>query len=248
MLRAACVVSALLACAVAGGGPRLVAQDARKPAAERKADEGKKPVVLPKVADGARAEIGKLAPDFALKDLDGKQHSLAQHLGKIVVLEWFDPLCPHCVQTHAETGALREQPGRLKGQGVVWLAVNSTDPALDGGKPETSKVFAGKNKMSTPILLDADGAAGRAYGARTAPHCFVVNERGVLVYGGALDNAPLGKVDGDQKKVNYVDAAIADIKAGRTIAVSDTKPWGCAIQYAKPKSPTTGGAAPAKPK
>jgi hypothetical protein len=61
----------------------------------------------------------------------------------------------------------------------------------------------------------------------------VINEKGLLVYKGALDNAPLGKVQGDQKKVNYVDAAITDIKAGRAVATSDTKPYGSTLKYRK---------------
>lgn len=190
-------------------------------------------VVLPKVVDGARADLGKLAPDFGLKDLDGKEHSLTRYAGKIVVLEWMDPACQYCAQARTEAGVLREQPMRLKSQGVVWLTLNSTDSELDGGKPETNRAFVKKTELTTPLLLDADGAVGRAYGAQTTPHCFVINEKGLLVYKGALDNAPLGKVQGDQKKVNYVDAAITDIKAGRAVATSDTKPYGSTLKYRK---------------
>ena len=219
-----------LAVATAAASPRV--EDGKPAQKTGEAKEAK--VVLPKVADGAKAELGKLAPDFALKDLDGKDVSLAKHLGKIVVLEWFDPLCPHCVQARGEGGVLRELPGRLKGQGVVWLTINSTEPAADGGKPQTNKDFAKKNGLQTPVCLDADGAVGRAYGARATPHCFVVNEKGVLVYSGALDNAPLGKIEGDQRKINYVEAAIADIKSGRAVATSETRPYGCTVKYAKP--------------
>ncbi len=190
-------------------------------------------IVLPKVTGGARTELGKLAADFTLKDLDGKDVTLSKHLGKIVVLEWLDPSCPSCVQAHGEKGALREQPDRVKKEGVVWLTINSTEPGQDGGKVEVNKEFAQKNGLKSTIAMDPDGAVGRAYGAKTTPHCYVINEKGVLVYAGALDNAPMGKVEGDQKKVNYVDAAIADIKAGRAVATSETKPYGCNIKYAK---------------
>ena len=197
------------------------------------ADKKDEKVVLPKVADGAKAELGKLAADFALKDLDGKDVMLSAHLGKIVVLEWLNPGCPYCVQAYGENGALREQPDRVKKEGVVWLTINSTEPGQDGGKVEVNKEFAQKNGIKSTIAMDPDGAVGRAYGAKTTPHCYVINEKGVLVYAGALDNAPMGKVEGDQKKVNYVDAAIADIKAGRAVATSETKPYGCSVKYAK---------------
>ncbi|HRE89720.1 MAG TPA: redoxin domain-containing protein, partial [Myxococcota bacterium] len=41
----------------------------------------------------ASAEVGKAAPDFALKDLDGKVHKLSDYKGKTVVLEWYNPDC-----------------------------------------------------------------------------------------------------------------------------------------------------------
>ena len=214
-------------------GATQASQGRREPAPAPTSEKKEAKVVLPKVGDGAKAELGKLAPDFALKDLDGKEASLSKHLGKIVVLEWLDPTCPNCAQAYGEHGALREQPDRVKKNGVHWLTINSTDAAQDGGKLEANKDFARKHGIKSTIALDPDGAVGRAYGARTTPHCFVVNEIGVLVYAGALDNAPMGKVEGDQKKVNYVDAAIADIKAGRAVATSTTKPYGCAIKYAK---------------
>jgi peroxiredoxin len=182
-------------------------------------------VVLPKVADGAKAELGKLAPDFVLKDLDGKDATLSQHLGKYVVLEWFNPGCPACKQAYGEGGALRELPDRLKKDGVVWLVMNSEGPKESGSELQRNKDFAKENGIKSPILFDPTGAVGKAYGAKTTPHCFVVSDKGVLIYAGALDNAPYGKVSGD-KKIEYVVDAIAQTKAGKKVEVPETKSYG----------------------
>ena len=55
---------------------------------------------------------------------------------------------------------------------------------------------------------------------------FVINERGLLVYRGALDNAPLGKPEASEPKVNYVDLAIGNLKAGFNVLKPDTKSYG----------------------
>jgi peroxiredoxin len=173
----------------------------------------------PVAAAADKAELGKPAPAFTLKDLDGKEHSLAQYKGKVVVLEWFSPGCPMCKWAYAEGGPLAED-------GVVWLAINSEAAKNKPASPEMNREFAEKYGMKSPILFDPTGTVGRSYGAKTTPHVYVIDEKGTLVYRGALDNAPGGKVSGDGDRVDYVGNAVADIKAGRPVKVSDTKAYG----------------------
>jgi len=200
-----------------------------KPQAAKQAEAAKPAqpaeVAKPAVAATAAAKIGEPAPDFTLTDLSGKVHKLADYRGKTVVLEWFNPGCPYCVHAYSE-GPLVEQPNRLKSEGVVWLAVNSQNEKHPGSKVEKNTAFVEKYGMKSPILMDPAGTVGRAYGAKTTPHCFVIDAKGVLVYAGGLDNAPAGKVEGDAKPINYVDAAIADVKAGRPVATSSSRAYG----------------------
>jgi peroxiredoxin len=176
-------------------------------------------------ADVQKAVLGDTVPDFTLTDLDGKTHTLSSYRGKIVVLEWFSPACPYCVYAYAE-GPLREQPERVKSQGVVWLSVNSQNAKHPGANLETNREFVKKHGLKAPILMDPSGEVGKAFGAKTTPHCYVINEKGLLVYAGALDNAPMGKVEGDAPRTNYVDAAIADLRSGHPVTISNTKPYG----------------------
>ncbi len=176
-------------------------------------------------AEVKKAVLGEVVPDFTLTDLDGKPHKLSAHRGKIVVLEWFNPACPYCVYAYSE-GPLREQPERVKSQGVVWLSVNSQNPKHPGAIPAKNTEFVTTHGLKAPILMDPTGAVGRSFGAKSTPHCFVINEKGLLVYAGALDNAPMGKVEGDAAKTNYVDAAIADVRSGHPVTTSNTKAYG----------------------
>ena len=199
-------------------GAATVAQDP-KPQDPPKRDEKKKdePAV-------AVAEIGKPAPEFSLQNLDGKTVKLSDFKGKLVVLEWFNPKCPMCVWAYSETGPLRELPERLKKEGVVWLAVNSDGEG--GGEVDVNKEFLKANKVDVPVLLDPTGKVGKSYGAKTTPHCMVIDEKGILRYRGALDNAPNGRVKEGESKTNYVQKAVEELKGGKAVTTSETKSYG----------------------
>jgi peroxiredoxin len=190
----------------------------------------------PKIAvpDGeVRAELGQPAPDFELLDLYGRTHKLSSYRGKIVVLEWFNPACPAVVYAYGE-GELREAKSRHASNGIVWLAINSGAPGEEGSDPAENRQFAAANRLRQPILLDPAGVVGHTFGARTTPHLFVINERGLLVYSGALDNAPRGRVESLAWKSNYVDNAIADLRSGHAVLKGTTRPYGCDIKYLHP--------------
>lgn len=204
---------------------------AEKPADKPKEKPTEKPVDKP---SEAQAAIGKEAPAFELKDLDGKAVKLADFKGKVVVLEWFNPECPVVVRQHNE-GVLKDMGGKATKDGVVWLAINSGGPGMEGNGVEKNKKMKGEWKLDYPILLDEEGTVGRAYGSKNTPTMYVIDSKGVLVYKGAIDNLGAGKPEGGTV-VNYVENALADIKAGKPVAVAETKAYGCGVKYAKPKS------------
>ncbi|MEQ1505656.1 MAG: redoxin domain-containing protein, partial [Myxococcota bacterium] len=172
----------------------------------------------------ASAELGRPAPDFSLKALDGTTHTLAQYRGETVVLEWFNPGCPFIRDTHRAGGALDGAAAARAADGVVWLAINSGAAGKEGADPADNVAAAAAWSLAHPILLDPDGAVGHRYGAVSTPHLFVIDPTGVLVYRGAIDNRPLGK--GDGLRVDYVARALDDVKAGRKVATPETKPYG----------------------
>jgi peroxiredoxin len=182
-----------------------------------------KPVDKP--AEKKAAEIGKPAPDFTLKDLDGKTVKLADFKGKTVVLEWFNPDCPAVVAGHTK-GTLKDMAAKATADsGVVWLAVNSGGEGKQGHAVDANKKRVDEWKIGHPILRDESGEIGKAYGAKTTPHMFVVDAKGVLVYRGAPDNAPMGKAEND-KLENHVETVLADLKAGKTPSVKESRSYG----------------------
>ena len=186
------------------------------------------------VADGqSHATIGEPAPDFELADLEGRRYKLSHFRGKMIVLEWFNPDCAAVVYAYGE-GELREMRARHASNGIVWLTINSSPPGESGADLALNQQFVAAHHLSQPILLDPTGVVGRSYGARTTPEMYVVNERGVLVYSGALDNAPRGRVQSLAQKTNYVEMAIADLRSGHAVTQTTSRPYGCEIKYVKP--------------
>jgi peroxiredoxin len=181
---------------------------------------------------GATLAIGKPAPDFKLKDLGGKDVSLSSFKGKVVVLEWFNPGCPFVKKAHGQ-GSLVDAAKRHTKSGVVWLAINSGGAGKQGADPAMNVEAAKSWSMAHPILRDESGTVGKAYGATNTPHMYVIDKTGVLVYAGAIDNSPdgEGKSPTGGKLLNYVDAALEDLAAGRPVRTTSTKAYGCSVKY-----------------
>ena len=176
--------------------------------------------------------VGSAAPDFSVPDSSGKTESLSQYKGKYVVLEWFNPQCPFVNKSHTK-GSLKGTAARHLEEGIVWLAIDSAAPGKQGYEPTAIREGAARFAITHPILRDETGTVGRAYGATNTPHMFVVDKNGTLVYAGAVDNSPDAEGESPQggKLVNYVDAALEDLAAGRPVRTPLTKAYGCSVKY-----------------
>ncbi|MGZ5967770.1 MAG: redoxin domain-containing protein [Polyangiales bacterium] len=179
----------------------------------------------------SHAEIGKLAPDFELDDLDGKTVKLSSFRGKIVVLEWFNPGCPFVKIAHRYGGSLETMAKREAQNGVVWLAINSGAPGKQGHGKDANLAATKAWDLQHPILLDEKGTVGKTYGATNTPHMFVIDANGTLVYAGAIDDTRGGELEPGETKVNYVEQALAAVRAGKPVATAETKAWGCGVKY-----------------
>jgi len=149
------------------------------------------------------------------------------------MLEWFDPECPFVTYAY-DDGPLAEMETRYAATGIVWLSVYSTRADRNDLAPAMVREFSDRRKLRAPILIDAGGGVAKTFGALTTPHMFLVNERGVLVYSGALDNAPMGRVERAASKTNFVENAIGDLRSGHGVTTSSTRPYGSPLNYPRP--------------
>ena len=180
----------------------------------------------------ANATVGQPAPAFSAVDSSGKTVSLADFKGKTVVLEWVNPGCPY-VRKHYDSANMQATQKSATAGNVVWLAVNSTHPSqVDHKNPADMAAWMQQQKAAaTHTLMDSEGKVGRAYGARTTPHLYVVDAKGTLAYAGGIDDKPSATPADVKTAKNHVNAALADLAAGKPVAQPATRPYGCSVKY-----------------
>src|SRR6266446_2603843 len=176
--------------------------------------------------------VGSAAPDFSLTDAKGKAHSLSQYKGKYVVLEWFNPECPF-VKKHYGSGNMQKLQEEYTNKGVTWLTIDSNAPGTEGNlsADAASKVMTGWKTQQTALLLDPEGKAGRAYGAKNTPNMVVINPEGKIVYEGAIDSKATPNPADIPTSTNYVKAALDESLTGKPVSNPKTKPYGCSVKY-----------------
>jgi peroxiredoxin len=178
------------------------------------------------------AAVGRPAPAFEVADTAGRTRTLAELQGKVVVLEWSSPSCPYAAAQY-KSGRMPALQHWATGRGVVWLTVLSSHPSREDWLPPREAEAFNRKRGGAPsaLLIDESGRMGRAYGAATADHMFVIAADGTLVYAGGIDDSQ----STDTKEVaaarNYVRAALEDLAAGRRVATPSTEPFGCALAY-----------------
>jgi peroxiredoxin len=190
-------------------------------------------IALPAFAvEGASARIGNPAPDFVGSDSNGKGVALKDLRGHIVVLEWSNNQCPF-VGKHYRSGNMQALQKEATSKGVVWLTVLSSAPGEQGNvtAAEANELTRSRGAAPTAVILDSSGVIGRAYGARTTPHMFVIDKTGTLVYMGGIDDRATTDVADIAPAKNYVRLALTAVMSGTAVADPITRPYGCSVKY-----------------
>lgn len=177
-------------------------------------------------------ESGAMAPPFQAEGADGKIHDLSALRGKYVVLEWFNKGCPY-VRKHYDSKAMQNLQKEYTGKGVVWFTVLSSSKGSQGFAtgPEAIQEAKSQGASASALLLDAEGKLGKLYGAKTTPHLFIIDPKGVLIYQGAIDDHPTSDKGDLAGATNYVKKTLDSALSGKKIEVTATKPYGCSVKY-----------------
>ena len=187
------------------------------------------------LSDDAQASVatGSRAPDFSVQDANGATRTLSEFRGRTVVLEWTNNGCPY-VRKHYDSRNMQTLQQEATTDGVVWLQIISSAPGEQGYLDAAGALARVQTDGAHPsaTLLDPTGMVGRAYGALTTPHMYIVNPAGVLVYQGAIDDRPSARPASLEGATNYVRAALVDLDAGRAVRTAQTTPYGCNVKYA----------------
>jgi len=190
-------------------------------------------MLLPNSA-AAQAVVGSPAPQFTATDSNGKSHTLDQYRGKYVVLEWHNQGCPY-TRKHYVSGNMQALQKEWTAKGVVWFTVISSAPGEEGyvNGAEENDYLAKMHADPTAALLDPEGKLGHLYGAKTTPEIYVIDPWGKLIYEGAIDDRPTPDPGDIRGADNYLSDALTEAMAGKPVAHSYTRSYGCSVKYAE---------------
>ncbi len=180
----------------------------------------------------AQAVVGQAAPAFSVADTQGQTQALDQYKGKWVVLEWTNHECPF-VKKHYGAGNMQKLQKDYAGKGVAWLTVISSAAGKQGHLTPAQADQLTKERGAAPraVLLDPAGTMGRAYGAKTTPHMYVIDPSGKLVYAGAIDDTPSTDPADIPRSRNYLSEALDAALAGKPVPTATSTPYGCSVKY-----------------
>ncbi len=177
-------------------------------------------------------KIGDKASDFKLNNINGKQVSLTdfkEAKGFIVVFT-----CNHCPFAKAYEERLVALDKKYASKGYPVIAINPNDAA---SYPEDSyakmQERAKEKGFTFPYLEDATQELAKKYGATKTPHVYLLQKSGadlIVKYIGAIDD---NSQDAAAVKDKYVEKAVDELLAGKTVSVTTTKAIGCSIKWKK---------------
>lgn len=183
-------------------------------------------------AKGPLAVGDPLPADLELRDSDGKAFKFSEQKDKVVFVHFWSFTCPW--ERVAEP-KLNQLATDFKGKDVVVVAINANANEI-GKEPNWEELATKKDakpypdfaddiaKVNHKVLFDHKGDVARTFGARTTPHCFVIDKTGKLVYAGGLDND--GKTADVPKDKQFARLAIDAALAGKPVETTTSKPYG----------------------
>ncbi len=116
--------------------------------------------------------IGKRAPDFMLKDVNGANVSLSSLKGKVVLINFWATWCPPCL---SEMPSLNKLYRDYRNKGLIVVAI-STDRSVTYVKD-----YLRNKSLDLPILMDSDGKVFRQFKAFSLPTTFLLDKNGVII-------------------------------------------------------------------
>lgn len=176
-------------------------------------------------------KVGDTAPDFRLKNIDGKMVSLQDFKkAKGFIVTFTCNTCPYAVMYEDR---LIELNKKMSAKGYPVIAIQPNDPAMSSGDSFSKMQQRAKDKkFSFPYLLDEGQQVFPKYGATRTPHIFVLDKTLKVRYIGAIDDNSQDETAVTRK---YVEEAIAAIDAGKEPETTFTKAVGCGIKVKKTK-------------
>ncbi len=129
--------------------------------------------VLLFAAASLHAQVGEQAPSFSLKNAEGKDVTLADMKGKIIILNFWATWCPPC---RAEIPDFIRVYKKYQSKDVEIVGISLDHKGWDVVRP-----FVKNNNINYPVLL-GDQKIAKAYGnISSIPTTFIIDKKGKIV-------------------------------------------------------------------
>jgi peroxiredoxin len=181
------------------------------------------------IKEGNGYQIGDIATDFKLPNVDGKMISLADYKdakGFIVIFT-----CNTCPYAKAYEDRIIELDKKYAAKHYPVIAIMPNNPKVKpGDNMEAMKAGAKQKAFPFPYLMDDGQKIYPQYGATKTPHVYVLQKTkngNEVKYIGAIDD---NHQDAKAVKTKYVEDAVDALLAGKEIKVTQTKALGCSIK------------------
>lgn len=174
-------------------------------------------------------KVGDTAPDFRLKNIDGKMVSLKDYKkAKGFIVTFTCNTCPYAVMYEDRIIELHK---KMEAKGYPVIAIQPNDPSVQPGDSFSKmQQRAKEKKFPFAYLLDEGQKVYPQYGATRTPHIFLLDNNLKVRYIGALDD---NASDATAVTKRYVEDAIAALEKGKDPEVTSTKAVGCTIKAKK---------------
>jgi peroxiredoxin len=159
----------------------------------------------------AYAGRNRVAPDFELRDMEGKLVRLSSLRGKTVILNFWTKTCKPCLE---EMPALAELARVARTRKDFVVVTVSTDQGPDDVR-DTLKVVLQGADPPFPVLFDTESEiVGGRYGTKLFPETWIIDPNGII----------RARFDGAR---DWTDALAVDI------AEMVSRPLGCPVEFAR---------------
>ena len=217
---------------IGGGAAQApVASPAQQPAAETYQQQ-----MAREQRENPTLAIGALAPDFALKGVDGRIYRLADFAASPILAVVF--ISNHCPASQLYEGRIKQIVTDYAGKGVKVVAVAPNGPQAVAPRElnysdvddsfESMVIHAEHRQFNFPYLYDGDTqSVAHQYGPKVTPHMFIFDKERKLRFEGRIDD----NMRGNNIKSNDTRNALDALVAGRPVPVEHTPVFGCSTKW-----------------
>ena len=168
---------------------------------------------------------GSQAPNFSLKGVDNKNHSLMDINPRTLLIVF---ICNHCPYVKARIGDLVDLQNKFSKSQLQIVGINSNDPAYQDEGFESMIKFSNENNLNFPYLIDDTQQIARTYGAVCTPDPFLFDENRSLVFHGKINDAMEPEMI---PQVHVMENNVKRVLDGQTLDKDFDPSIGCSIKW-----------------